>query len=72
MSQIDQTRERLSREDRQYRHLTEKHQEYEKRLAELQHMRFLNSDEQIEEVKLKKLKLSVKDEMERLVQAASA
>jgi len=45
--------------------LTE-HQRYSLRLEALMTKPYLSSDEQLEEVRLKKLKLSLKDEMERL------
>jgi uncharacterized protein YdcH (DUF465 family) len=71
MSRIDEVRSRLAREDGRFQHLTRKHQEYERRLEELQKLRYLSPDEQLELVKLKKLKLSVKDQMESMVRSAS-
>jgi hypothetical protein len=46
--------------------LVQEHSLYERRLATLQAKIFLTEPEKIEEVRLKKLKLSLKDEMERL------
>lgn len=66
-----EARERLMREDPRFRALAEKHQEYDKRLRSLQTSKYLSTDEQLEEVQLKKLKLAVKDEMEDIL-AASA
>jgi hypothetical protein len=47
------------------------HQDHERRLEELQNRVFLTPDEEMEEKRLKKLKLHLKDEMERLRRAAS-
>ncbi len=67
MNPVAETRDRLTREDDQFRRLHDKHQQYEKRLDELKRRRFLSTEEQVEENTLKKLKLSVKDQMERLI-----
>jgi hypothetical protein len=47
------------------------HQDHERRLEELRSRAFLTPDEEIEEKRLKKLKLHLKDEMERLRRTAS-
>jgi hypothetical protein len=44
----------------------QEHSLYERRLETLRAKLFLTESEQMEEVRLKKLKLSLKDEMERL------
>ena len=46
--------------------LAEKHQEYESRLEALQARVHLSPEEEYEEAKLKKLKLALKDEIEKL------
>ena len=46
--------------------LTQEHSLYDRRLETLRSKLFLTESEKIEEVRLKKLKLSLKDEMERL------
>ncbi len=46
--------------------LAEKHQEYESRLEALQGRLHLTPEEEYEEAKLKKLKLALKDEIEKL------
>ena len=52
--------------DAEYQRLAEKHQQYEAELKKLSQSPYLNSEDLIEEIKLKKMKLHVKDEMERL------
>ena len=47
------------------------HQDHERRLEELRSRAFLTPDEEIEEKRLKKLKLHLKDQMERLSRTAS-
>jgi hypothetical protein len=46
--------------------LMQEHSLYDRRLDTLRSKHFLSDAEQLEEVRLKKLKLSLKDEMERL------
>ena len=71
MNQVSDIRERLVEEDPQFRRLVNKHQEYEKRLEELRSSKFLTEEEKVEEVKIKKLKLSLKDQMEEIIRSSS-
>jgi uncharacterized protein YdcH (DUF465 family) len=48
--------------DAEYQRLAVKHQEYDLALQELSQSPFLNSEDLVEEIRLKKLKLYVKDE----------
>ena len=59
--------ERVSREDSGFLRLQEKHREYDRRLQELQSQRYLSDEEKLEEVRLKKMKLALKDQMEALL-----
>jgi uncharacterized protein YdcH (DUF465 family) len=71
MSTFQEVRDRLAHEDANYQRLVKKHQEYEQRLDELRVRRYLSASEQMEEVRLKKLKLALKDQMEQLVRRAA-
>jgi uncharacterized protein YdcH (DUF465 family) len=61
-------REQLMAKDPEYKRLSAEHAQYAAQLDQLNSKHYLNEQEQIEEIRLKKLKLRVKDEMERLVQ----
>lgn len=52
--------------DGEYQRLAQQHQQYDIELRKLTSSSFLNSEDLIEEIKLKKLKLHCKDEMERI------
>jgi uncharacterized protein YdcH (DUF465 family) len=52
----------------QFRKLADQHHNYDEQLRQLSSKVYLNDEEQLEEVKLKKLKLRLKDEMQRIMQ----
>ena len=54
-----------SKDEAILRQLQEEHRRYSERLEGFSQTSYLSADEQIEEVRLKKLKLRVKDEMGR-------
>ena len=66
MSTPDVVRDELIKSNSAFRDLVHQHQSYEDRLSELAHLTYPNDDEQIEEVTLKKQKLALKDQMERM------
>ena len=61
-----QVREVLIASNEEFRRLVSEHTQYSQRLDNLTQKRFLSEDEKIEEVRLKKLKLRLKDQMESL------
>jgi uncharacterized protein YdcH (DUF465 family) len=61
-------REELMASHDEFRRLAEEHSQYCQRLETLIQKRYLSDEEKLEEVRLKKLKLRVKDDMESLEQ----
>ncbi|MGA9353708.1 MAG: DUF465 domain-containing protein [Terriglobales bacterium] len=59
----------------EFQRLVQEHSQYSQRLESLTQKRYLTDDEKVEEVRLKKLKLRLKDQMldmERQAQRATA
>ncbi len=63
-----QVRDQLLTSNEEFRRLAQEHTQYSQRLDSLLQKRFLSDDEKLEEVRLKKLKLKLKDQMERMEQ----
>ncbi|HEX7180694.1 MAG TPA: DUF465 domain-containing protein [Thermoanaerobaculia bacterium] len=63
----DVLKEELIRTDDDFRRLYEEHQEYERRLQELNHKSLLSQDDEVEEKKIKLHKLVLKDQMEEIL-----
>ncbi len=59
-------RDQLIASHEEFRRLSLEHTQYAQRLDSLTQKRFLNDDEKMEEVRLKKLKLRLKDQMESI------
>jgi uncharacterized protein len=57
-------REQLLASSEEFRRLANEHSNYSQRLESLSSKKYLSEEEKIEEVRLKKLKLRLKDEME--------
>ncbi len=60
-------REQLMASDAEFQRLVEEHSRYEAQLEQLSTTPYLSSEDIVRETTLKKLKLRVKDQMERLV-----
>lgn len=67
MSQYDDLKAELLKTDGEFRRLYEEHQEYERRLQEINHKTLLSQDDEIEEKKIKLHKLALKDHMEQIL-----
>lgn len=61
-----QVRDTLMSINEEFRRIVQEHAQYSQRLESLATKRFLSEDEKIEEVRLKKLKLRLKDQMEHM------
>ena len=57
-------RDILLETDANYQRLAEQHEKYQAELHKISSSPYLNSEDLLEEIRLKKLKLQVKDEME--------
>jgi uncharacterized protein YdcH (DUF465 family) len=63
----DELKAHLMATDETFRQLAEKHSEYDHKLRQLEAKHALSDEEQMEEVRLKKLKLRLKDQMAELM-----
>jgi len=69
MSQHDDLKAELIKTDDEFRRLYEEHQEYERRLQEINHKSLLSQEDEAEEKKIKLHKLMLKDHMEQILRA---
>jgi uncharacterized protein len=65
---VESVREQLLASHEEFRRLAQEHTTYSQRLSSLIEKRYLTDDEKVEEVRLKKLKLRVKDQMQMIEQ----
>jgi uncharacterized protein len=63
----DELKAHLMATDEHFRELAQQHSDYDHKLQELEAKHALTDDEQLEEVRLKKLKLHLKDQMAELL-----
>jgi uncharacterized protein len=57
-------REQLIASSEEFRKLADEHSQYSERIESLANKKYLSDEEKVEEVRLKKLKLKLKDQME--------
>jgi uncharacterized protein YdcH (DUF465 family) len=62
----DEIKAHLMQTNEQFRQLMHKHHEYDRLVGGLESKSVLTADEELEEHRLKKLKLHLKDEMEQI------
>lgn len=67
MSQHDDLKAELINTDDEFRRLYEEHQDYERRLQEINQKSLLSQEDEIEEKKIKLHKLTLKDHMEQIL-----
>jgi uncharacterized protein YdcH (DUF465 family) len=60
------SKDQLLTSNDEFRKLAQEHTQYSQRLDSLTQKRYLSEDEKLEEVRLKKLKLRLKDQMESM------
>jgi uncharacterized protein len=66
-SETEALKQHLLTNDSQFAELAHTHHEYEKRLTELAALHYPSTEEQMEEMTLKKKKLYLKDQMETII-----
>ena len=68
MTQDEEIKEHLIATEPQFRRLVHVHHSYEAKLRELTGQSHITGEQQLEEVNLKKKKLNLKDQMNRMIQ----
>jgi uncharacterized protein YdcH (DUF465 family) len=65
---VDSVREQLLASHDEFRRLAQEHNQHCQRLHDLIEKRYLTEDEKLEEVRIKKIKLRLKDQMQMIEQ----
>ena len=65
---VDSVREQLLASHEEFRRLAQEHSQHSQRLHSLIEKRYLTEDEKLEEVRIKKVKLRLKDQMQMIEQ----
>ncbi len=65
---LQELKNRLMASDEEFSRLASEHSNHERRLEQLSRRPYLTDSEQMEEINLKKRKLSLKDQMEKILQ----
>ena len=65
---VDSVREQLLASHEEFRRLAQEHNQHCQRLHDLIEKRYLTEDEKLEEVRIKKVKLRIKDQMQTIEQ----
>ncbi|HEY1527596.1 MAG TPA: YdcH family protein [Candidatus Angelobacter sp.] len=65
---VDSVREQLLASHEEFRRLAQEHHQHCQRLHSLIEKRYLTEDEKLEEVRIKKVKLRLKDQMQMIEQ----
>lgn len=68
MENLQEVKDRLMATNEEFSRLSREHSAYEQQLQALSSRPYLTADERIQEINLKKRKLSLKDQMERMIQ----
>jgi uncharacterized protein YdcH (DUF465 family) len=63
----DELKAHLMETDAEFQQLAHKHCEYKKMLEQFSSRQFLSPEEQLEETRIKKLKLRLKDQMQEII-----
>ena len=67
-TELQEVKNRLMATNEEFSRLAKEHSQYAQQLEELSSQSHLTESEQMEEVKLKKRKLFLKDQMEKMIQ----
>jgi uncharacterized protein YdcH (DUF465 family) len=72
MDSQEESRAHLMATDEEYRRIAAEHSNYARRLDELEALPHLSAEEEMEEHRLKKIKLHLKDQMEEIASRSRA